>query len=311
MRSIDKLVALVRERTKNIDYTYSPATGVTTSGISTSLILDFINAGQQHLQAAILAQFPNEFVESVTIPLIGGQEEYSIPDNLFANNKIISVQYSQHGATQDYYDLPQGNIRDRDTRRGTPRFYVRRSGKIFVNPIPQSSVGSIRIEYYRALDTLDIRRGQIQTKTGDLTSITLNSATRGLFPYELMVSEFVSVNRHDGTPTCYAIPITAYDSSTGILTVASGYSIPAGSTIDANSYVTIGKYSTTHSKLAANCERYLITYASKRVLSTDTSESSIEEDAEVRVIETDILQSFAAESRDVTYFPVLDHDILG
>jgi len=312
MRSIDKLVAIVRERTKNPDYTYVPTTGVTSSGISNTLILEYLNAAQAHLQAAILAQYPNEFIESEEISLVSGTEAYTISDNVFANNKLVSVQYNQNNNSTDYYDLPQATIRDRDTRSGIPQFYIRRSGQILVNPIPTSSVGKIRVEYYRALDTLDLRRGTITSITeagGYLTQITLTAGTKDNYPYELNLSDYVSVNTLAGVPTTYAIPVSTYTAATGILAMPAT-TFPAGATIAAGSYVTIGNYSTTHSKLPDNCERYLISYAAKRVLTTDTSESSIEEDAELKMIETDILQSFANESRDITYYPILDYEIM-
>lgn len=312
MRTVDKLVAVIRERTKNIDYTYVPTTGVTSSGISNALILEYLNAAQAHLQAAILAQYPNEFIESEEISLVAGTEAYTISDNVFANNKIVSVQYNQSNNSTDYYELPQATIRDRDTRDGVPRFYIRRSGQILVNPIPNASTGRIRVEYYRALDSLDLRRGTVLSKTeagGYLTQITLTSGTKSNYPYELNLSDYVTVNTLAGVPSAYAIPVSSYVEATGILAMPAA-TVPAGATIAAGSYVTIGDYSTTHSKLPDNCERYLVSYAAKRVLTTDTSESSIEEDAELKVIETDILQSFANEARDITYIPILDYDIM-
>ena len=312
MRNVDKLVSIIRARTKNPDYTYVPTTGVTSSGISDALILEYLNAGQQHLQAAILAQYPNEFIESEEISLVAGTEAYTISDNVFANNKIVCVQYNQNNNSTDYYELPQGTIRDRDTRSGTPLFYIRRSGQILVNPIPSSSVGKIRVEYYRALDTLELRRGTVSSITeagGYLTQITLTAGTRSNYPYELNISDYISINTLAGLPTAYAIPVASYTEGTGVLAMPAS-TVPAGATIAAGSYVTIGSYSTTHSKLPDNCERYLVAYASKRVLTTDTSESSLEEDAELKMIETDILQSFANETRDVNYFPILDYEIM-
>jgi hypothetical protein len=47
-------------------------------------------------------------------------------------------------------------------------------------------------------------------------------------------------------------------------------------------------------------------YAQKRILITDESNTSLEEDNELQVVKQDIINSFADESRDVQYIPVLD-----
>ena len=51
-------------------------------------------------------------------------------------------------------------------------------------------------------------------------------------------------------------------------------------------------------------------YAQKRLLQTDESNSSVEEDTEILKAEQDILNSYADESRDPEYIPVLDSEIL-
>jgi hypothetical protein len=294
-----------------LDYTTDATTGETTSGISTNLILEYMNQAQDHLQAAILATFPQEFTAEKTISMVGNQEEYTVPDRVFVNNKIVTVEYRSGPSLSDYNPLEPANFRDRDTSPGSPAFYIRRSGKILVNPIPQSTQGDIRVTFYRELDDLDIRRGTISSFTNTGTAITaLTLSTTGDDELALAGADYLCVNDRYGTVTMYNIPVSSYSSTTGVVTLVGGsFTFVPGETISNGYYVTVGKYTTTHSKLTDNAERYIQVFAQKRLLQTDEANSSVEEDAELLKIEQDVMNSFADESGDVEWIPVLDEDI--
>lgn len=312
MRYVGKLVEIVRERTKNLDFKIDAVTGVTTSGISTNLILEYFNQAQSHLQAILLNVMPNSFIAQKIINCVAEQEEYSIPDHLFADNKIVAVEYSGSNTTlDDFYPLDQGTIRDRRTHKGTPLFYILRSGRILLNPIPQSSAGRVRVSYYRELDGLDIRRGQVSAVTiasGEITALSVTTGTADAF--ELPDAQYICICDKYGTVKTYNIAITNYNSGTGAFTLDGNHTLATGETAAVGDYVTINQYSTTHSKLPHNCERYLMLYAQKRLLTTDESDTSVEEDAELRTIEADILNTFAEETRDIRFIPIVDEEIM-
>lgn len=312
MRRIEQLITLVRERSRNSDFSTDSSTGEVLSGISTSQILQFFNEAQDQLQAAILSSYPNEFIEEATLAIIGGTEEYTIPDRVFINNKIVSVEYRRGSNLADYCPLDRLSFRDRNTMRGEPEYYIPRSGKIMVNPIPQSSQGDLRVMYYRELDDLDVRRGTVASVTYAAPALTaLTLSTTGDDNLALADADYLCVNDRYGNVTMYNIPVSSYDAVTGIVSIVGGsFTADTGETIAAGSYVTIGKYTTTHSKLADNCERFLVLYAQKRLLTLDESNTSVEEDAELQQVKTDILNSYADEARDPDVIPIMDEEIM-
>lgn len=317
IRRLDHLIYLVRERTKNLDYA-ADANGVATEGILDNRIIEFFNAAQDHLQAVIINVYPNEFVVSKEISLVANQEEYTISDNVFVNNKLISVEYNSNNNSTDFEPLDQRTIRDRDSRKGYPNFYIRRGNKLLVNPVPSSSQGRIRVSYYRELDDLDIRRAKISAVSG-LTSTTFTNIDltdtdplpdETSKPINLTNVDHICVIDRDGTVKAYNIPVNTYTAASDLLTPRSTHVFGTGETLAVGDWVVFGQYATTHSKLPNNCERYLLTYVQKRLMTTDESNTSIEEDEELKQIETDIVNSFAEDSRDVKYIPVLDHEAL-
>lgn len=317
MRRVDKIVYSAREQSKNLDYEIDATTGATVSGISDDVFLEWVDHAQDHLQAAILASYPNEFVESITINLVGGTDEYSILDRVFVNNKIISVEYSHSGRDSDYMPLDQGSFRDRNSDSGYPRFYIRRGRKIIVNPTPSDSSGTLRVHYYRELDDLDIRRGVVNGVPSG-SALVVNGATdaapSAVEELRFAAAEYVCICNALGEPMLYNAQVVSYNAGSNTFTFAaavSTYLITGYALADLdNQYVTLKAYSTTHSKLPDNCERYIQTYAQKRGLSNDKQNADITEDAELLLMERDILQSFAEDSRDIQGFQIIDEEIM-
>lgn len=312
MRYIADVITAVRQRTNNEDFTVDP-TGLVTSGIGDDLILEFLNDGQQHLQSSIIAVYPQEFTADTAIQMINGTEEYSLPETIFINNKILHVQYSHSGRTEDYENLPQRTLNDRITSTSNhPSFYIRRSGNLLFNPIPTTSIGKARVTYYRALDRLDTRRGQVASRTlssTQLTALTLDTSSDD--PVKLATATHICVCDADGIVKMYNIPISSYDSGTGVVTITNGaYTFGDGETVSVGDYVTVGKYTTTHSKLPSDCERFLKLYAQVRVLEKDSSIDAADERMQLDKMGAEIITNFSNITEDVEEIPVLDYDIM-
>lgn len=317
MRRIDRIIYSAREQSKNLDSSVDTTTGVTTTGISDDVFLEWANHAQDHLQAIILASYPNEFVESLVINLVAGTDEYAIADRLFVNNKVISVEYSHSGRVGDYQPLDQGNYRDRNSDSGYPSFYIRRGKNLIIGPIPNSSSGTIRVHYYRELDDLDIRRGWVNGVPSG-TSIVVNGPTDAtpsvIEELRFSAAEYLCICDSIGTPLLYNGRISSYDTASNTFTLAANvltYLVSGVTLADLNDkYVTLLPYSTTHSKLPDNTERYVQTYTQKRALSNDKQNAEIVEDAELLLMEKDILTSFAEDSRDIQGFTIIDEEIM-
>ena len=311
MRRVDKLLAIARARAGVSSYTAS-------SGVPHSLALQAINDAQDHLQAVMTSIDSGLFIRHKEISVVADQETYSLPNNLFINNKIVSVEYSGTGREEDYEPLIPKTFAERTTQRDSaPQFYIRSGNTIYLNPVPSSAGNAtIRVTYYYELDDLDTRRGgAITARTlaaGQLTALTIDAS--GLSApnkdaIELADADYISIVSRLGVVQMAQIPITGFNSTTGVFTLAA-HTYDTGETAAVGDYVVIGRHATTHSALPDNCERYLVTYTQKRLLQKASSTDSLEEDAELLKIENDIITSMAKPTEDVSYVPVLDDEAM-
>jgi hypothetical protein len=307
MRRVDKLVTQVRARTRNTNYTYDSTTGEYTAGISSEMFLQFLNDAQMHLCSSILGVFPSLFIEEEIIPIVGGQEEYEVDDNVFGSSKLVCVEYrSSTNATWE--KIPITNFAQRNSSSGEPRKYILKGGKILLNPVPNTTSGDIRVIYYRQPDNLDFRRGVVDSVlgvSGAYTGLIVDHEAADYDPFALAAAEYICICDAFGENLTYNIPITSFNTGTYTLTFAENLTI-ADAAVLLGGYITVGKYSTTHPKLPDICERYLLTFCQKRIMTLDESSSSTKEDAELSTMLLDILNSFAEETGDVEYIPVID-----
>lgn len=316
MRYAGDLLTLARERSHNQEFTIGSGTSSiedVVEGIGNQQFLEFMNEGQTHLQSAIINQHPLEFVTSEEISVVSNQEEYTIPDNVFVNNRIITVQYSTTGQARDYYRLPQRSLRDRFTDTSShPSWYIRRSGRILLNPIPTTTVGKLRVEYYRELDRVALRAGQVSAITDNGTTISaLTIGTSDDLPNLIsnVGDKYLCICDKDGTVKEYNIAYTSYDSGTGVFS-GINHTRTGTATITTSDYITVGKYTTTHSDLPVNCERFIVAYGSLLALKQDSSADWQDEAATIQTMKSDILDSFGDVDEDVKDYPVLDTEIL-
>lgn len=244
------------------------------SSVPTSDILRFLNYAQESIQATITATNPMTFVTERIIPVLVGVSEYGIPDRVFQGERLVNVEFSRNGQLRDYYKLEEQSLSLRSSEPGNfTSFYTRRSGKILLDGGVLTSGGTLRVNYERQLDSLDIRRGTITASTvaaGSVTSITLDIANDDAAA--LATAQFLCVNDLYGNVLAYNIPISAYNSTTGVVTIRGGtFALQAGETVPVGAFVTIGAYTTTHSKLTDLCERFLVLHATYATIGRDNA----------------------------------------
>lgn len=306
MRRLEKLIEQVRRQTENEDVS-------STTGISTEEFIQYLNDGQDRLQSIISSTYPDVFLAEKIITLVSGTEAYSVPDNMFLDSRIVNVEISLTGQTSDYYPLRPVQFRNRGTYESESPFgYIRKNGQLLINGVYRGSGALLRVTYERALDALDIRRGSITSTTGTpITAITLNSSGPTPDTNELpniTKGDYICVSDKDGNVTAYNVPVTAYDTGTRVITVTS-HTLASTESITAGDFVTLGRYSTTHSKLSESCERYLIAYAAWKILKRDSSDDSREQQSELSSMEEDIVKAYADNSRDVEGIPILNEEL--
>lgn len=305
MRYLGDLISVSRYDSNNVNYT------TTTAGNPDLLFEQYANDAQDHLQAVLVNVNSQNFVDQEIITVVSGTETYNAPANLYINNKLISVEFSYTGELSDYVKLLPKTFAERNTTSGCPDYYIRAGRVIYLNPIPNQG-GYLRVMYYRELDDIRLRNGTINgTPSG--TSIVLSSPT-SLQETNLSSAEYICVSDRFGTVMLYNGVVSSYNSGTDTITLAANVStyLVSGYTLAnlASGYVTIGAYSTTHSKLPNDCERYLITYMTKRGFGKDSSTNVAQTDQELVLMENDIAENHAVPTEDVYTIPILDDQIL-
>lgn len=297
MKIVDKLINQIRLQTENENE----------AAISDVEILQYLNDGQERLHAVTLAKHPTVFYVEKEIDVVQGQAYYDLPDDVFLGNKVATIEYSSTGISEDYYPLEPISLKERSNYEGYPVNYVRTTGKILLDPIPQQT-GKIRINYVRRITHLDKRRGQVDIATisgSALTSLVLKTSGNVIIDGDSLNDvDYICIVNKKGEFKMKNIPISGVDTGTGVVTIDAGFTFSEGESITANDFVVAGADTSTHSEFPRNCERYLIAYASWKLLKRDSSADFAEQQQELLAMEEDIVNSFADIDRDYQRIPV-------
>lgn len=311
-RYIGDIITDARYDTQNADDIPTSASAV---GIETAGFLRYANWAQQRLQGLISRVYPVAFEAVKEISIVANQREYSIPDHVYLGTRIRKVEYSHSGEDKDYLPLPPTapyNTYNQNT--GRPCAYSRQDGTIILEGTPSSSTGSIRVTFERTLDKLALRVAQVNgTPSG--TTIDLTHGTFGAPSAEvealLTANTYLCICDAYGTPMAYNIVISSYTAGTDAVTTAANVdTYLLGSYTLANladGYVTIGKYTTTHSKLCEDAERYLIEYINRRIATRENSSARVAIDPQLQEIEQEIVRSYKIADKDVKPIPIYDY----
>jgi hypothetical protein len=305
MRNVSLLITQARRATENVEVTDS-------AGISDEEFLQYANDAQDQIQSVVSTDFPDVFQDEELIDAVIGQEEYNIPEFAILGNRVDMVEYSETGQNNDYHRLPKTSHLERFSGTSSyPMMYIRRSNKILLQPQPSNN-GVIRVLYQKQAPRIDKRRAKVSAVTltsNSITSLTLDTTVE-IDDSALLEEGYVSVVNKDGEIKMIKIPVTAIDTTTGIVTVEAGFTFEAGETIEVGNYLLRGKRSTTHSELPVICERYLIAYMNWKILKRDSSNDSDEAGQELGALLQDIVAAFKQPDGDVNLVPILDGQFL-
>ncbi len=303
MRYISDLITQIRRHTNNQDVSL-------TTGIPDELFLQYLNDAQDRLQSLISNLKPPAkiFTREVEIPIVANQSEYSIPDRVFYNKQVDGIEYSSSGLVKDYFPLRKITFGERSTDTTTwPVAYYRRFGKFYPSPIPSTGTGKFRVIFERSLDDLDKRRGKVSSISGlsstTFTSLVVDSSADETSTPNLSTADYICICDKDGNVTAYNIPVSNYDTGTNTLTPVGSFTFQAGETIAVNSYITIGKYTTTHSALPDECERYLFHYCAESIFHKDSSTDIVAEGSLLDRMEKDIIKMIGSQTSEVQDIP--------
>ncbi len=303
LRRVEQLITQIRLQSENQEFS-------DTAGISDNEIIQYLNDAQHRLQTTILKQHPNVMTKEKIISAVQGQSAYELPSDAYLSNKVVSVEFSPTGRDQDYFPLDWTVNRNRVTGiQGTPSYYIRKSGSIYLVPEPQSSISTIRLNYVKRVDQLDKRRGTVDVAVLSglsITSLTLDLSGNPPVDFDsLNLQNYICIVDRNGNMKMRNIEIDSISSSTGIVSVTSGFVFESGETIPAGSYVVGGQDTTTNSEMERNCERYILAYGAWKLMKRDSSIDSTEQENELLAMETEIAGMYADVTDDIIGIPIL------
>jgi hypothetical protein len=267
-------------------------------GISTEDFLRYANFAQEKCFSVIIAAKSTRFEVPKVIDLVVDQMEYDIEDNVYLGESVKNVEYSNSGLDRDYHEIREVSLSRRSDESGHVTNYIRHAGGLIFTPKNNVSGAKVRVVYDRMVDTLDLRRGTVTDRTISstaLTTLTLDTTTHDADALER--AQYLCVNDAYGNVTMYNIPITSYDSATGVVTLDS-FTFDTGETCAVGSYVTVGEYTTTHSKLNKICEKYIAQYMEYKIFRRDSSEDQKAAKEDMRESIGEIAQAYADNPRD-------------
>lgn len=307
---IDYLIDDIRESTDNEDYS-------STTGMSEEEIIKFINQAQFRLHSKICSVHPQVFTEEDEQDVVVNTETYDLDHKAFLQNKVVSVEYSDTGDTDDYAQL--GRISPhlrRPASSGTPSNYFIRSNKVYLSPIPDTSRGSIRIIYTRKIKSLDKRRASVEAVTTNgsrqITNLEVNYVngtdvdnTALLRNTRFCVVDQYGALKMENVLLSEISTSVSYDAT---LEVDSSFTYLTTESIAVGDYIVPGDYSTTHCEFVGEVERYIQTFAEWKALKRSSSVDSGEAIEELQALEDDIVKSYAEVSDDINYIPDINGD---
>ena len=303
-RLVDYLISDVRVQTENEDFSDS-------IGIGDDEVLRYINEAQQRIQARIYATYKNVFTEEKVESIVADQEEYSLPADAFTGNAVSQVEFKSDSDEKNYYPLELRSIKNRSVVSGHPDIYFRKNKKILISPVPETSNGSLRISYAKAVNKLDKRRGSVASVTDSgtqITAITLEVSTDSVDTDAVAKDNFLCVVDRAGNIKMKNIEYDSISGTTGVVTLTSNHTYESGESIAVGDYIVVGKYTSTHSELPDHVERYLMAYAAWKLLKRDSSADYSEQESELGQMESEIVDTFAGIDDDVYQIPEINED---
>lgn len=272
---IDLLIKSCRSKSLNEDYGDN-------YGIQDSFFLEALNDCLSDIQQYMVLSQTHPFSGYADIPAVSQQEGYLPPDDIFAPNLIYDVLYA-NDSTLQFQPLSRSSSYRRDSScMGMPEEWLADAGMIWLAPVPDRSGGTIRVQYERKLDSLDLRRGQVLSATvtnGVLVELTIDPDSSSFDADTLQDAEFLCLNSSLGNVTCRNIQVDSIDSETGIVAISGGgFTLPASAGVSIGDYACCGRDTTTHAKLPIIFKSYFVNYAQNEVnieqSSTDTDETN-------------------------------------
>lgn len=298
-RYIGDIIADQRFDTNNTD----------TDAISSANILRYNQYAQHYLYGRVTRGYSWLFEEIITTNIVANQANYDVNDNLAFGTRITNVEYSYDGTK--FFPLQITKDRYRTiTYSGRPRFWRRRHGTVVIEPVPNVAEGVLRITYERAMDRLAFRAAQVNgTPSGTTIALDNIDSTE---ESKITTNAFVCITDINGVPLLYNGIVSSYSSPTITLTADVEDYLETGVTLADldNAFVTIGKYTTTHSQFPNEAEGYFTEYVNRKLNNIEDAEEYNLTNEQLTDQEKMIVNAMRMPDKARKTFPVYDQDLM-
>lgn len=287
-RRLEEILTDARAQAYSEDYSL-------TEGWDDNVVARLANLGLNKLYHAITQIDNPANIEEYVTDVVSGQQAYDIPLDIFMAIRIMDVRYLWGTQNYEFVTLKQGTIQDRfDYPINIPDTYCIRDGQILLSPTPNiTKTNSLIINFQKRMRSLDVRRGQLASKTDSPVTITISFSTtssknanmRENAESTLDKIDYICLVDRDGTPIVSQIPVNNYNTTTQVITAETSYTFPTAelAALDAAIaagdaiYVVSGQYASTHSELDSQCEDFLIEFVIARLLRLQSNSSEMQE----------------------------------
>lgn len=304
MRRVEHLIRQIRRQTDN------EILG-TDDGISPEEILQYINNGQEDIQGAIYRTHKPVFHREYIFDAVGGQEKYPFPRHVWLESSQVLLEWSDTGRAEDFRPLDFVQTIERRSINSDPIQYMLYGQEIVVSPFPTSAVGAkFRLTYNLVVPKVDPRRSQVSAVTeagGIITALTLDNAYASWNLADWLEDDYLCLCDSQGNSLARGIAYTTI-AANGVVTLDGDHTLYTGESATVGDYVVRGKNATTNSQLTEICEKYLIEYASHRILHRDESEAYTRQAQHLMAMRADIVADYAMLSQDIHQIPILTYE---
>lgn len=310
MRIVDDLISRARFQSDNEQSS-------STSGVLDVEVVEFFNDALAEVMPVVLEHDANTLQRENIISLVAGQEAYDLPADIYAERFVEYAEYSNTGQTKDYVpiDITGLSLRDTSTTTAPVRVIVR-NDQILVNPIPQTSSGSIRLQYQARPVMLSKRQGTcatVNSSGGYYTTIVLSNDSVLDQDGGLSTATYISFVDSYGVVTYSNFQVASWDSGTRTITAKSSTEATADGTIAVGNYVVLGQYASTHldESFGRIGEQYLVGYAAMELLRSDSNSDYSAQQAKTARLQSQLVNSLTYPIKRRTRWPISDAEILG
>jgi hypothetical protein len=307
-RYITHLIEDCRDSSENADFT-------STTGIQDREFVRYLTEGQKRLHNLITQQHAHVFEKEKIYSLSQNQETVSLPDDIHAVNMVAKVEYSYNGDADEYSPLDVTSSRNRQTDvEGVPEYFFVRNNKVYLVPTPNHPNAKLRVTYIRRSHQLGKRMAQVSSITlsdNSISSMSVDVSTVGVDATSLERADgYFTVVDSQGNIKCDSVRFDSIDTTTGAITINSGYEKEDSETIAVGDWLIAGRSASSHidANLTDMAERYIEAFCIYKIFKRDSSVDSQEQLTELQALEQEIVDSYKEIVHDIYRIPQINSD---